>query len=48
VEYIQKQHSINAYLPENIPGGKKRMQSSNPEIPGLPFFMVSKISCMDK
>lgn len=32
------------YLPENISGGKKRIQPSNPAVPGFPLFIVSYIS----
>lgn len=37
---------MGIYLPENISGGKKRIQSSNPDVPGLPLLMVSYISFM--
>lgn len=38
-----KEHLI--YLPENSSGGKKRRQSSKPDVPELPLLIVSYISC---
>lgn len=43
---MHKIKSLNQYihLPENNSGGKKRMQSSKPDVPGLPLRIVSYIS----